>query len=162
MAKARGDQQTGDLFDVTRAFPVEAPRDMLRAFDLKRQISRDMGRALRECGKGAEVVAAEMTEILGGEEEDLVTRAQLYAYTSEARTTHNISLVRFKAFVRATGAIWLWARLVEDEGLTLLEGEDALHAQAAYADRLAKHYAEQAKALRNKAPLEIRTPRSRR
>lgn len=159
MAKDRRDERTGDLFDVARAFPVEAPRDLPRALDLKRQIARDMGRALKDCAKTAEVVAAEMTELLG--DEDLVTRAQLYAYTAESRTTHTISIVRWVAFVRATGAVWLWASLLRDEGLTVLQGEEALLTQAAMADKLARHYADQAKALRQRAPLEIKTRRGR-
>jgi hypothetical protein len=162
MAKAKGDQQTGDLFDVAHMFPVEAPRDMPRALDMKRQIARDMGRALRECGKTAEVVAAEMTELLGGEDEDLVTRAQLYAYTAESRTSHTISIVRWVAFVRATGCTWLWGSLLRDEGMIVLEGEEALLAQAAHADKMAQHYAEQAKVLRKRAPLQVKVPRTRR
>jgi len=133
MAKDRRDDLTGDLFSVERLFPVKALVDMPRALDMKRQIARIMSQALRECGKTAGVVAAEMSELLG--EDDTVTTAQLYAYTSEARVSHTISIVRWVAFVRATGCIWLWRDLLHDEGLTVLQGEEALHAQAGLAEK---------------------------
>lgn len=160
MAKDRRDDLTGDLFSVERLFPVQRTVAMPRALDMKRQVSRSMGQALRECGKTAGVIAAEMSELLG--EDDIVTTAQLYAYTSEARVSHTISIVRWVAFVRATGCIWLWDDLLHDEGLTVLQGEDALHAQASLAEKHGRDLLEQAKRLRAAAPMEVRVPRGHR
>ena len=56
---------------------------------------------------------------------DGFSKATLDAYTAESKTSHDISLVRFAAFVRATGAPWLWDVIVAQEGLTILEGEEA-------------------------------------
>jgi len=157
LAKDRRDEMTGDLFSVERLFPVKATVDMPRALDMKRQVSRIMSQAMRECGKTAGVIAAEMSELLG--EDDIVTTAQLYAYTSEARVSHTISIVRWKAFVRATGCVWLWWELLHDEGLIVLQGEEALHAQASLAEKHGRDLLEQAKRLRAAAPMEIRVPR---
>lgn len=156
MAKSRHDRHTGDLFDVANLFPVEAPRSLPRALDLKAQIARAMGEAIRESGHRAPIVAALMTEILG---EDEVTPAQLYAYTAESRTSHNISLVRFIAFVRATGATWLWDMLLAPEGLTVLQGEEAFHAQASLAEKRGRQLLDEAKRLREAAPIQVRVRR---
>jgi len=63
---------------------------------------------------------------------EAVSKASLDSYTAESKTGHDISLVRFKAFVRSTGASWLWDVVVSDDGLTLLEGDEARLAEIAY------------------------------
>lgn len=155
MAKARGDVITGDLFDGAELFPVHVPRDLPRALDFNRRVANAMREAIRESGLSNDQVAARMTELLGYEE-GAVTGAQLYAYTSAARETHTISLVRWKAFVRATGCLWLWEIVLEGEGLTLLQGEEAFHAQASLAESQGRRLLEEAERLRAKAPVEIR------
>lgn len=159
MGKVKGDHKTADLFDVAERFPVHAPRDLPRALDLKTQIALDMGAAIRESGKSSPAIAALMTELLGDDE---VTSAQLYAYTAESRTTHNISLYRFVAFVRATGALWLWDKLLAPEGLTVLQGPEALHAQASLAEAEGRRLLDQAKQLRAQAPVKVRVRRGAR
>lgn len=156
MAKDRRDEMTGDLFSVERLFPVQAPQELGRALDLKRQISMSMSQAIRESGKTAPEIAAVMSDLLGDDE---VTTAQLYAYTAPSRTTHNISLVRWIAFVRATGCLWLWDTILNSEGLIVLQGEEALHAQASLAEKHGRDLLEQAKRLRAAAPMEVRVPR---
>ena len=158
MAKARGDSQTGDLFDVARVWPVKAPRTLPRALDMKRQISMSMMEAIRESGKTVPVIAAEMSELMGDDE---VTALQLYAYTAPSKTTHNISLVRFIAFVRATGCRWLWDVCLQDEGLIILQGEEALHAQASLAEKHGRALLDQAKRLRGQATLKVQVTRGR-
>ncbi|MFN3513424.1 MAG: hypothetical protein ACK41C_10285 [Phenylobacterium sp.] len=159
MAKARGDNRTGDLFEGTY-FPVRAPSDLPRALDMKRAIAVAMGEALRTCGKGAAVVAAEMSELLGDDE---VTKAQLYAYTAESRTSHTISIVRWIAFVRATGCNWLWDFILKDEGLIVLEGEEAHLAEAALIEKQIEQLKRKARAHREAAPFQtqFRKPRGR-
>ncbi|MDA4629885.1 hypothetical protein NZA98_01935, partial [Escherichia coli] len=60
-----------------------------------------------------------------------LSKATLDAYTAESKDTHDISLVRFKAFVRATDANWLWDTIVSEDGLTMLEGDEARLAEIA-------------------------------
>ena len=154
MGKSRGDTQTGDLFAATQLFPVHVPQDLPRAFDFNRTIANAMREAIRASGLSNDQVAARMTELLAYEEGG-VTGAQLYAYTAASRETHTISLVRFKAFVRATGAIWLWTIVLEGEGLTILEGKEALHAQASLMRKQALALLDEVKRIESAAPLHI-------
>ncbi|MDP2258101.1 MAG: hypothetical protein Q8J89_00110 [Caulobacter sp.] len=155
MAKAKGDTSTRDLFDVAQLFPVEAPRELTRAMDFNVGIACAMRQAIRESGLSNDGVAARMTELLGYDDDRRITGAQLYAYTAASRDTHTISLVRFKAFVRATGCIWLWDCVLDGEGLTLLQGEEAYHAQASLAEKQGRELLEQARRLRHAAPITV-------
>lgn len=155
MAKAKGDTTTRDLFDVAQLFPVEAPRELVRAMDFNVGIACAMRQAIRESGLGNDGVAARMTTLLGYDDDRRITGAQLYAYTAGSRDTHNISLVRWKAFVRATGCLWLWDIVLDGEGLTLLQGEEAYHAQASLAEKQGRELLEQAKRLRQVAPITV-------
>lgn len=142
------------LFDHGRVFPVETPRELKSAMDFNATLAEAMSRALdeaRDHGRDRYEVARRMSEILCQD----VSKGMLDAYTSQARETHNISAVRFKAFVRATGCLWLWGVYLDGEGLTLLMGEEALHAQASLAEKRAKALLEEARELRARAPLEI-------
>ncbi|ODT57009.1 MAG: hypothetical protein ABS77_13400 [Phenylobacterium sp. SCN 69-14] len=161
MARVRGDTSTGDLFGEGTYFPVRAPIDLPKSMDMKRNLATAMAEAIRMSGFRTPVVAALMTEILGDDE---VTPAQLYAYTSEARTTHTISIIRFKAFVRATQCFWLWDHLLQDEGCIVLQGEEALLAEATLKEKQAQRLLAEAKAAREAAPIttEFRVPRARR
>jgi hypothetical protein len=154
MAKRPRDPHTADLFDAETFFPVRAPAEMQPALDFNRTVAKAMARARTESGKSNEQLAAEMTEILGYQD-SAVTSAQLYAYTAESRETHTISLVRFKAFVRATGCLWLWDVVLKDEGLTILQGEEALHIQSALLRRQAEQMIARAKELERVAPVQI-------
>lgn len=155
MAKARRDDATGDLFAHERLFPVETPRELETALDFNSRVSQAMSRAIREAGeRGLDRydIARAMTSILGLD----VTVHMINAYTSQSRETHTISLVRFKAFVRATGCLWLWNVVLEGDGVTLLQGEEALLAQAAWAKKRGHALLEEARALEKRAPFEIR------
>lgn len=155
MAKDRRDRATNDLFDHVRLFPVEEPQELANALDFNANLAQAMSRACDEA-RSADMdryaIAARMSAILGVD----VTKGMIDAYTSQARETHTISLVRFKAFVRATGCLWLWKVVLEGEGLTLLQGEEALLAQAALADKRADAYRAEARALKARAPLNIK------
>lgn len=109
-------------------FPVRAAADRIDIDRFRARLKRDMARAIRECPFDRPTIAARMADYLaiGG-----VSKATLDAYTAESATAHDISLVRFKAFVRATGAIWLWDTIVSDDGLLLLEGDEARLAEIA-------------------------------
>lgn len=158
MAKDRRDRSTSDLFSHERLFPVETPRELENALDFNARVAQAMSRALREAsehGQDRFQVARRMSDILGTE----VTKGMVDAYTSQARETHTISLARFKAFVRATGCMWLWNVVLDGEGLTLLQGEEALLAQAAHAEKRARALMAEAKSLKARAPMEIKPRR---
>ncbi len=103
-----------DFFQV----PVFEARSAVERIDLDRfraRLKRDMARAIRECPYDRPVIAARMAQYLGLAS---VSKGALDAYTAESKTGHDVSLVRFKAFVRATGAVWLWDSVVSEDGLT--------------------------------------------
>ena len=80
---------------------------------------------LAACQTPASPQAARIAEMTG---RDLSADA-LYAYTAPSKPEHDIGITRFIAFVRATGATWLWDELVRDDGLVVLEGREAKLAQ---------------------------------
>ena len=154
MVKRARDEHTLDMFLGAKLFPVETPRELGGALDFNGRISSAMARAIeeaRERGLDRFDIARRMSDVLGTE----VTKGMIDAYTSQARETHTISLVRFVAFARATGCMWLWNVVLADEGLTILQGEEALLAQAAFARKQAEHYAAEAKRLSGLAPLQV-------
>lgn len=123
-AKARNVDQ-GDLFAEDQLFPVRRPLDGPRPVDLSLRVKTGMSRALKESADSAPIIAARMSEILGRE----ISTDMLYAYTAASKPEHDIGVVKFVAFVRATGALWLWDELVADDGLTVLQGREARLAQ---------------------------------
>ncbi|MEW5687199.1 MAG: hypothetical protein AB1942_19975 [Pseudomonadota bacterium] len=164
MAKRRAPRHPDqrDLFEVQKVFEVRAPQALMRALDFNRTIALAMGEAIQACGKSRETICAEMTDLLDYEDGKEMTVAQLNAYTSKARESHTISLVRFKAFVRVTGCNWLWDVLLHDEGLTILEGEEAHLARASLLQKKAEELLAQAKEALNAAPSTVRVPRGQR
>jgi hypothetical protein len=58
-----------------------------------------------------------------------MTADMLYAYTAASKPEHDMGIARFVAFVRATGAVWLWDELLRDDGLFVLQEREALLAQ---------------------------------
>jgi hypothetical protein len=118
--KSRNPDQ-GDLFDRATLYPVRERVERPRALDLSLSIKTELGRALKECPLNAFEVAAKMSELLCSD----ITRDALYSYTAPSKPEHEISLLRFIAFVRVTGATWLWDVLVEPDGLLVVEGREA-------------------------------------
>lgn len=110
-----------DFFSVA-TFPVRTAVERIDIDRFRARLKREMARAIRQCPYDRPTIAARMALYLGM---GSVTKAALDAYTAESKTSHDISLVRFKAFVRATEAVWLWDVIVSEDGLTLLEGDEA-------------------------------------
>lgn len=108
------------VYPVREPLPINIER-------FRANLKRAMAKALRECRYERSFVAARMAQMLGLPS---LSKAALDAYTAESKTV-DISLPRFKAFVRATGANWLWDEVVKDDGLLLLQGEEALLAEEA-------------------------------
>ncbi|TBZ17062.1 hypothetical protein [Rhizobium leguminosarum] len=127
-------------------FPV---RHATASIDIERfrsKLKRAMAQAIRECPHGREVIAARMAQYMGLPN---LSKATLDAYTAESKHTHDISLVRFKAFIRATGALWLWDLIVSEDGLTMLEGDEARLAEIARLQQEQRALALELKALRS-------------
>ncbi|MGV8939062.1 MAG: hypothetical protein ACOH2J_18230 [Allorhizobium sp.] len=109
-------------------FPSRSPSERIDIERFRARIKREMSRAIRECPHDRIVIAARMAQYLGLAS---ISKSALDAYTAESKAGHDISLSRFKAFVRATGAFWLWDVVVSDDGLLLLEGDEARLAEIA-------------------------------
>ncbi len=151
----RTDQTQGDLFAITEYFPIRRPQESVRAIDLSLRIKTAMGRALKECGESAPVIAARMSEMTGRE----ITADALYAYTAPSKPEHDMGIVRFVAFVRATGALWLWDELVHDDGLVVLEGREARLAQLGHIRQEEHRLSEERKRLERELrqqPVQVR------
>jgi hypothetical protein len=133
-------------------FPVRVAAEQLDASRFRARLKRDMARAIRECPHDRPTIAARMAQFLGLPS---VSKAMLDAYTAESKEGHDISLIRFKAFVRATGANWLWDVAVAEEGLILLEGDEARLAEIARLQQEQRELAAELKALRA-VPVNIR------
>ncbi|MEM9734216.1 MAG: hypothetical protein AAF903_12150 [Pseudomonadota bacterium] len=127
MARTQFHPDQGNLFD-DAVFPSRQASPVLDGDGMANKLARAMSRALRECGKSRGAVALEMGQVLGT---DPVPVSTLNSYTSESKADHQISVLRFRAFVRVTGAVWLWDLLVADEGLTVLDGDEARLAEIA-------------------------------
>jgi hypothetical protein len=119
----------GDLFArPDELYPVRRQETGTRPLDLSLRIKTAMGQALKECPEPAEVVAARITAMTGRE----ITADALYAYTAASKPDHDMGIVRFVAFVRATGAAWLFDELVRDDGLIVMEGREAHFARLGF------------------------------
>lgn len=124
MSRRRPVEGQGDLFASGELFPVRRPAEGSRPVDMLR-IKTAMGQALKAHPESAEIVAAKIAELTGRP----LTTFALYSYTAPSRDDHDMGISRFVAFVRVTGAMWLWDLLVEDDGLTVLQGREAKLAQ---------------------------------
>lgn len=130
-----------DLF-LEPVFPSRAPSQQIDLTRFRAKLKRAMAQAIRECQHDRATIAALMAQYLGLPN---ISKAALDAYTAESKDTHDISLVRFKAFVRAANANWLWDLIVAEDGLTMLEGDEARLAEIA---RLQQEHRERAAELR--------------
>ncbi|MEP2760969.1 MAG: hypothetical protein ABJP66_18075 [Hyphomicrobiales bacterium] len=136
-----------DQFDLFQEalFPVRSASSAIDPDRFRSKIKRAMAQAIRECPHDRPVIAARMAQYLGLPN---LSRSTLDAYTAESKVSHDISLVRFKAFVRATGATWLWDMIVSEEGLLILEGDEARLAEIARLQQEQRDLAKQLKTLR--------------
>ena len=144
MARKPSDARQGDLFHQP-VYPSRMASVDLDVTGFRSKLKRAMSRALKECPYDRHEVAQRMAQALG---QDTFSKAMLDAYTAESKETHDISLYRFKAFVRVTGAMWLWDFIVSDDGLTMLVGDEARLAETAYAMQQAQEWADRVKQLK--------------
>lgn len=115
-------------FFMQSTFPIRTKVTTIDVDRFRSRMKRAMSKALRECPYDRNEVAGRMAKYL----DQKVSKSALDAYTAESKVNHDISLIRFKAFVHATGAVWLWDELVSDDGLTMLDGDETRLAEIAY------------------------------
>jgi hypothetical protein len=125
MSKPHPDQF--DLF-LEPVFPVRTAVSQIDLSRFRSKLKRAMAQAVRECPYDRPTIAARMAQYLGLPN---LSKATLDAYTAESKESHDITVPRFKAFVHATGANWLWDLVVADQGITMLEGDEARFAEIA-------------------------------
>ncbi|MCZ7886015.1 MULTISPECIES: formate/nitrite transporter family protein [Agrobacterium] len=142
-------------FFVETVFPVRSAVDRIDIDRFRSRLKREMSRAIRECNYDRATIAALMARYLGLSS---ISRASLDAYTAESKVNHDISLIRFKAFVRATGANWLWDTIVSEDGMTVLEGDEARLAEIARLQQEQRALAAELKVLQAK-PVTIKRGR---
>lgn len=109
-------------------FPTRTASNRLDLDRYRSKMKRAMARAIRECPFDRPTIAARMASYLGLPK---ISKAMIDAYTAESRDSHDITLVRFAAFVHATDAVWLWDEAMSDQGVTLLIGDEARLAEIA-------------------------------
>jgi hypothetical protein len=119
--KSKPSAAQSDLFG-QQVFPSRIPKPTIHTGSWSYNLAMAMKRAADESGVDRHELAIRMARYL---EQDSFSKATLDAYISAAKTSHDISLTRFKAFVRATGCQWLWDFVVADEGCTVLIGDEA-------------------------------------
>lgn len=115
---------------------------------LEARISATVGTILASCGRPREVIAAEMTVLLGDE----VTKAMLDAYSSPARTEHKVPMSRFFGLIAVTARLDLMDPLLREIGGTLLIGQEVQTARLGHLRQQARAIANEIKALEQTAP----------
>nr|WP_273719937.1 MULTISPECIES: hypothetical protein [unclassified Bartonella] len=139
------------IFSKSRVFPAREPVAQIDLERFRSRIKRAMARALRECRVERNEIAERMAHYLGI---GCLSKASLDAYVAENKQV-DISLPRFKAFVLATGAFWLWDKVVSEDGLLLLQGDEAGLAKIARLQQEQREIAARLKAMRA-VPVRIR------
>lgn len=96
-----------------------------------------LAKAIADSGKPREAIAIEMERLLGSDPDYPVSRALLDAWTAPSRTTHRFPAIYLPAFVRATGAAWLFDVIVGKSGRRAITPVESAHAELgrALADR---------------------------
>lgn len=133
-------------FDFEPPVHAELPASLA---GLERQISSAVGTILASAGRPREVIAAEMSIMLG---ED-VSRAMLDAYSSPAREDHKVPMSRFLALIAVTKRHDLFDPLLRQIGAGLLVGEEVLTARIGQLELLIAEANRELKSIKGKAPL---------
>lgn len=152
--KPKAPEGQADLFAVPDLFPVRRPVERSRAVNTL-AIKMALGEALKAHPESADIVAAKIAEMTGRS----LTAFALYSYTAPSKDDHDIGLSRFVAFVRVTGAYWLWDMLVEDDGLTVLQGREAKLAQLGHLEQQHRQLTDDLRKLKRElgnAPVEVK------
>lgn len=115
-------------------------------FDLFRsRVKRGMSEAIRKQSLDRNTLASEIARLIG---QGSFSKSTLDALTSESKISHNIRLDQFKAFVIATGERSLWDNVVSDEGLLVIEGNEARLAEIGLLQEKQREISRRLKSLR--------------
>lgn len=144
MAKAKiHPDQLGFLFEA----PAPAKGEAALA-GIEQRICRTVGSILNSDSRSREVIAAEMSVLLGEE----ISRAMLDAYASPARDGHKVPMSRMFALVVVTHRHDLLDPLLREIGAALLVGEEVHTARLGDIDREIEQLKEERKRLAVSAP----------
>lgn len=108
------------------------------------EVAHTMSEAIEACGHDRAEIIARMSRYLGR----TVTLPVINAYTSEARSTHNISLERAIAFDHATESFALLALHARKCNAQVLMGNDVLLTELGRIEQTKREMAERERALR--------------
>ncbi len=141
-----------DLFET----PLFESRQPIQTLDMDRfrlRMKTAMAAAIRDSGIRRDEIARSMSDSLRA----TVSKTMLDAYTSPAKQ-HDISLVRFKALTRSLPAPGLWDIAVSDEGLIVIEGDEARLAEIARLQQEQRVLSAKIRAMRS-VPVDIKRGR---
>ena len=147
----RPDPAQFDFFEEPH-FPNRIRNEAIDVARFRATLKRAMAQAIRECAFDRPTIAARMAQYL---RVPSISKAMLDAYTAESKESHDITIPRFKAFVHATGAVWLWDTIVSEDGLLLLQGDEAQLAEIGRLRQEQREIASKLKALQAR-PVEIK------
>lgn len=151
--KRNPDQQ--DLFALAH-YPVRINTPQIDSERFHSELARAVGRAMDRSGLDRFEIANRMAKALG---QDDFSKAMLDAYASESKDTHNISLVRLIALIKATEQGWLMDFIANRVGAIALIGDEAKFAERA---RLEEQKKEITKAMKALGPMPKTSRRSKR
>lgn len=137
-------EQFGFAFDPPRAATAPAALAGLEA-----QVSYAVGTILNSDPRTREVIAAEMSVLLGEE----VSRAMLDAYSSPAREGHRVPFVRLAALVAVCKRHDVLDQLLRPIGAGVLVGDEVMTARLGHIDRQIEELKAEQRALRGSVPL---------
>lgn len=115
---------------------------------LERQISRAVAQILKEDARSREIIAAEMSELLG---ED-VSPHMLNAYASPAREEHKVAMSRFLALIAVSKRHDVLDRIVRHIGAAVLVGAEVMTARLGQIDREMERLKDERRRLAASAP----------
>lgn len=146
------DRSTLDLFEweppqVAVGFSPET----LRGGSLTSKVARAIGKALRDSDKTRDVIAAEMSQLLG----QSISKTMIDAYASEAKESHRITLERTMAVIAVTNCHDLLGFIAGEFGYAVVPEK--------YADIIELHLIEEheGELAKRKTALEARWRRGR-
>ncbi|VVE35681.1 hypothetical protein [Pandoraea fibrosis] len=135
----RRDDFTPDLFEVPRA-----PELLDASMAFRDEVAALANTVLSDAGASREIVAAEVSRLVGGE----VTKHTLDSWTAASRTKHNIPFHLVPVVEAACKSHALSNWLAEKRGGRLLVGRDALTAELGKLERTRDEAGKRIKALK--------------
>lgn len=115
-------------FDQYFELPSRAPR-AAGSFEIDGRLRRAVSEAIRDSGLSRAEVAATMTDLVYGDGEGEISKAQIDSWCAPSRGDWNLPVKYLPALIQATGAIWLLDELAALVGCKVLVGEQALLAE---------------------------------